>query len=59
MYVAFCGKDDNLDANTRIIGGIRRDCWYVAFVWAYPGLVDRLILGSGGESRLTVFELHG
>src|SRR5215470_5892626 len=27
-------------------------------VWAYPGFVDRLVVSSGGESRLTGFELH-
>lgn len=28
-------------------------------IWAYPGFVDGLVLGSSGASRLTVFELHG
>lgn len=27
--------------------------------WAYPDFVDRLVLGSGGDSRLTLLELHG
>ena len=27
--------------------------------WAYPGFVDGLVVGSGGESRLTLLELHG
>jgi len=27
--------------------------------WAYPGFVDGLVVGSGGASRLTLFELHG
>jgi hypothetical protein len=27
--------------------------------WAYPGFVDGLVVGSGGASRVTLFELHG
>jgi hypothetical protein len=31
----------------------------VVIYWVYSDFVDRLVVGSGGESRLTVFELHG
>ena len=48
------------EITSRVVGeaGIGKSSLLVA-LWAYPGFVDGIVLGSNRDSRLTVLELHG